>query len=265
MQEQFISSYDLIQSVEKCLRDCANQSDLLLSTLSGCSSGAMTTNIINNIADFAELWFSLYIDLLFDMPLNDLDSELHRFAGQSRRHFARNPSALEQINEFEEIYSPHGALYYYSCDSFVYRLVNRVLRRQAIDGILDFRFFLLHIRDQLQAAHKDFVDEHTQIGMPKTFFRGQSMSFDEIEILQKKYIEGTLITTNSYFSTSENPDIARIFAGKPSTGIVSVLFEITAQIKDPTIQQRKPFAKIARYSTFGDAEGEVLFSIGSFF
>jgi hypothetical protein len=225
----------------------------------------MTTNVVNNIADFAELWFPLYIDLLLDLPVVDPDYELHRFVDQSRRHFAHNPRALEFINEFQENYMPHGALYYYSYEGLVYHLVNRVLRRQAIEGILDFRFFLRDIRDQLQSAHKEFLDEQTKVGMLKTFFRGQRMSHDEIKELERKHIDGTLITTNSYFSTSESSEIARIFAGQPTDDIVSVLFEITAKIKDPKIQQRKPFAKISTYSTFGEAEREVLFSIGSFF
>jgi hypothetical protein len=34
--------------------------------LKGCDV-EMTTNIINNFADFSELWFPLFIDLLFDL------------------------------------------------------------------------------------------------------------------------------------------------------------------------------------------------------
>jgi tetratricopeptide (TPR) repeat protein len=227
----------------------------------------MTTNVVNNIADFAELWFPLYMDFLLDLPIVDPDHEQRRFVEQYRRHFIQNPGALELIKEFEENYMPHGAIYYYSCDGFIYRLVNRALRRQAMDAILDFRFLLFDIRNQLQSAHKDFLDKNTKVGMLKTFFRGQRMSRTELKELQEKHRDGTLITTNSYFSTSENIDVARIFAGKPEPAkeIVSILFQITAEIKDPAIQQRKPFSRISKYSNFGAAESEVLFSIGSFF
>ncbi|CAF1510650.1 unnamed protein product, partial [Adineta steineri] len=265
MQESFITSNDLIRCISKCVHECANQFDTLLSTLAGCSSDTMTTNVVNNIADFAELWFPLYIDLLLDLPIVAPGQEERRFVEQCRRHFIHNPGALELIKEFEENYTPYGAIYYYSCDGFVYRLVNRALRRQAMDGILDFRFLLFDIRNQLQSAHEHFLDSNTKIGMLKTFFRGQRMSCNELTELQKKHRDGTLITTNSYFSTSESIDVARIFAGKPAKEIVSILFEITAEIKHPEIQQRKPFARISQYSQFGIAEREVLFSIGSFF
>ncbi|CAF1438691.1 unnamed protein product, partial [Rotaria sordida] len=195
----------------------------------------------------------------------DPDEEQSRFVEQCRRHFAQNPGAMKLIDEFEEFYMPNGALYYYSCDGFFYRLVNRALRRQTIEGIRDFRFLLLDIREQLQLAHKKFLDKETKVGMSKTFFRGQRMSDAELKELHKKHHDGTLITTNSYFSTSESIEVARMFAGKPENGIVSVLFEITAEIKDSQIKQRKPFAKIGNYSKFGDEEREVLFSIGSFF
>ncbi|CAF0837357.1 unnamed protein product [Adineta steineri] len=265
MQEVYISSSDLIRRVEKCVHECANKSDILLSSLAGCSSDTMTTNVVNNIADFAELWFPLYIDFLFELPMVDSKEEKLRFIEQCRRHFAQNSGALQLIAEFEEHYGPHGALYYYTCDGFFYRIVNRALRRQAIECIRDFRFFLLDIRNQLQLAHEKFLHNDTKVGMSKTFFRGQLMSDAELEELQKKHREGTLITTNSYLSTSECVETARIFAGKPTNGIVSILFEITAEIKDPQIKQRKPFARIGHLSTFGDVEREVLFSIGSFF
>ena len=77
MQKSFVSSNDLIQCLWECVHECANQSDILLSTLAGCSSVTMTTNVVNNIADFAELWFPLYINFLLDLPIIDPDYEQH--------------------------------------------------------------------------------------------------------------------------------------------------------------------------------------------
>jgi hypothetical protein len=44
----------------------SKESGILISTLKGCDV-EMTTNIINNFADFSELWYPLFIDLLFDL------------------------------------------------------------------------------------------------------------------------------------------------------------------------------------------------------
>lgn len=264
MQEQFISSNDLIKCLWKCVHDCIHHSDVL-SSLSVCSLDAMTTNVVNNIADFAEHWFPLYLDLLLELPITDPDFELQKFVDQSRKHYAKNPGALQTINDMGEFYTPYAAIYIYSSDTIMYRLVNRALRRQAMNAILDFRFFLLDIRNQLQSAHREFLDGITEIGTLKKFFRGQSMSHNEIKELEKKHIDGTLITTNSYLSTSEDIVVAQTFQGLPTKDTVCVLFEIIAKIKDPNIPQRKPFARIDKHSKFGKAEREVLFSIGSFF
>jgi hypothetical protein len=266
MQDAFSSPDDLYQSLWKWVHEFADGSNVLLSTLASCPSDAATTNVINNVADFAEFWYPLYIDFLLDLPIIDSYSERCRFIEQCRRHYARNPGALKLIDEFEGNYTPDKALFYYSRDGFVYRLVNRALRQQVIDGIISFRFLLHDIREQLRSEYKMFaVATEAEDDFSMTFFRGQRMSLDELNKLQKKYRAGTLITTNSYFSTTMGRNIAQKFAGKTTKDIAAVVFEITAQIKNSATNQRKPFAYIASHSQFGDEELEVLFSIGSFF
>jgi tetratricopeptide (TPR) repeat protein len=264
MQDAFSVPDDLYHCLWKWVQEFADESNVLLSTLASCLPNA-TTNVINNVADFAEFWYPLYIDFLLDLPIIDPYSERCRFIEQCRIHFARNPGALKLIDDFEANYTPDKALFYYSCEGFIYRLVNRALRQQAIGGIMSFRFLLHDIRDQLRLEYKMFIIATEEDDFPMTFFRGQRMSLDELNKLQKKHRAGTLITTNSYFSTTMNRDIARKFAGQSTEGMVSVLFEVATQIKNSDTNQRKPFAFIGSHSKFGADELEVLFSIGSFF
>lgn len=49
-----------------CVDNFSTEYGILISTLKGCDLG-MTTNIINNFADYSELWYPLFIDLLFDL------------------------------------------------------------------------------------------------------------------------------------------------------------------------------------------------------
>jgi tetratricopeptide (TPR) repeat protein len=265
MQEAFSVPDDLYQCLWKWIQDFADDFNVLLSTLSICPSDTMTTNVIKNIADLAECWYPLYIDFLLNLPTIDPLSERSRFIEQCRIHFARNPATLKQIDDFEADYTPEKALYYYSRDGFVYRLINRELRKQTIDGIINFRFMLVDIHNQLQNEFKKLFIITCEEKLSRTFFRGQRMTHDELNELKKKHRAGTLITTNSYFSTSMNRSIARKFAGETTKEYVSVLFEVTAQITNSEKNQRKPFAYIGDHSQFGAAELEVLFSIGSFF
>jgi len=146
MQDAFSVPDDLYHCLWKWVQEFADESNVLLSTLASCLPNA-TTNVINNVADFAEFWYPLYIDFLLDLPIIDPYSERCRFIEQCRIHFARNPGALKLIDDFEANYTPDKALFYYSCEGFIYRLVNRALRQQAIDGITSFRFLLHDIRD----------------------------------------------------------------------------------------------------------------------
>ncbi|CAF0753935.1 unnamed protein product, partial [Adineta steineri] len=74
---------------------------------------------------------------------------------------------------------------------------------------------------------------------------------------------GQFISTNSFFSTTDDRSTALFLLGDITTQINSerVLFEIDA---DPKIVNTKPFADISKHSHFPD-ESEVLFMTGSIF
>lgn len=99
-----------------------------------------------------------------------------------------------------------------------------------------------------------------------TFYRGQLLLKREMDILQEKRRDGSLITVNSYLSTSIMQEVALTFIKNKSNALlVPVLLEINAEFKICDKTYRKPFAYIGHLSTFGCGECEVLFSIGSFF
>ncbi|CAF1255812.1 unnamed protein product [Adineta ricciae] len=261
IQDVFSSSNALVQCLWASVKECANKSDIRLSSLANCSIDA-TTNVINNFADLSEYWYPLFIDFL--MSESVMTDDIAHFIHQCRLHFSRNPGALKLIDDFEKNYDSTFALSYYTRDGFIYRIVNRALRRQTIEGTLDLRFFLRKVHKELQSAYTWF-ESHYTVGQWMTFFRGQRMSADELNKLKKKKHDGTLITINSYFSTSLVREIALVFAGAPGIDAIPILFEIRAQFKDPQIQRLKPFAYIGQFSKYGDGESEVLFSVGSFF
>ena len=103
------------------------------------------------------------------------DNQCHQ---QCRIHFARNPRILKQIDDFELNYTPQKALFYYSCDGFVYRLINRALREQSIDGIFYFRFILIDIRSQLREEFQTFLTAIGEDDFSKVFYRSQRMTHD---------------------------------------------------------------------------------------
>ena len=175
---------------------------------------------------------------------------------------------LAQIEEFlssENRYSPETAVKYYTKDCVLYRRVNKALRQQNFLAILDFRFFLADMQTQLQAAY-DLFSCRYDVGDTMIFYRGQLMSQQELDLLNEKRRCGSLITVNSYLSTTLSRDVAKKFiAGTEESALIPAIYLIHAEYKDPTVIRRKPFAYIDHLSFYCGEELEVLFSIGSFF
>ena len=157
------------------------------------------------------------------------------------------------IYEFENNYSTNQAIWWYTRESFLYRLLNKAFRTDNIDLLFHFRFFICDIEKQLK--------EH-QCTSSIRVYRGQLMSNDELKQLQSSL--GEYISVNSFFSTSLNRKKALKFLKDYSFShqLENVLFEIDTDATQ-TIHS-KPFANISSLSSHSD-EQEILFMIGSIF
>ncbi|CAF0821822.1 unnamed protein product [Rotaria sp. Silwood1] len=267
----FIDPKDLLIELSNNVSIFSEKWRIPLSTLKGCHMGR-TTNVVNNIADYSELWYPLFIDLLFDLPLStDFTYQEHRnhFANQCQRFYAHSPRHLVEIADFisssNSSYTPNCAINYYTRDTFLYKRVNKALRQQNIEAIFAFHFLLLDIRAQLLNAYNEFSSLY-EIGDIMTFYRGQLLFKYEIDALNEKRRDGSLITVNSYFSTTIIRNVALTYIkGAPNDSLIPVMIEISAEFKTSAKVCRKPFAYIGHLSAYRSAEYEVLFSIGSFF
>ncbi|CAF5167788.1 unnamed protein product, partial [Rotaria magnacalcarata] len=110
-----------------------------------------------------------------------------------QKFYENNPKELSLVREFEQNYSSNQAVWWYTRDSFVYRLLNKALRVQNIDLLFLFRFFIRDIEVQLKQYRCSSLVR---------VYRGQLMSTDELD--QLKMSLGEYISVNSFFSTSLN-------------------------------------------------------------
>ncbi len=192
----------------------------------------------------------LLIECLIRMKSSiDERQELLAFCKQQ---YKNNPVELQIVKEFERDYSSDRSLWWYTRQSFLYRLLNKALRVQNIDLLYLFRFF---IRDLGIELEKNRCSSSVHV------YRAQQMSKEEVEILRKSI--GEYISMNSFLSTSINRDEAHsfLFSSDSSDDIEQVFFKIDA---DPRLENTKPFSNITRLSYFQN-EKEVLFMIGSIF
>ncbi|CAF5007593.1 unnamed protein product [Rotaria sp. Silwood1] len=192
----------------------------------------------------------LLIDCLIRMvpTLNDKKD----FVCLCKQQYKSNSTELSIVEEFDKHYSSNRAVWWYTRECFLYRLLNKALRVQNIDLLFLLRFIIRDIGQQLE------INKCTS---PIRVYRAQKMSKDEIEILKNSV--GEYISMNSFLSTSLNRQKARAFlySSNLTDDIEQVFFEIDA---DPRLNNIKAFSKINSFSYFPEEE-EVLFMVGSIF
>ncbi|CAF0799958.1 unnamed protein product [Didymodactylos carnosus] len=254
----------ILENLSTITEDYATKTKIPLSVFNQ-SALDMTTNELNDIAYFAKFVSPLLIDLLLDLDY-DLEVEKADFINQCRIYYRKWKRYLIDIDEFARTYTPKEAVQWYTKESFVYRLINKVFRQQNLRGIFAIRFFIRDLFYQLKDLYNDYLTpDYLDDGYICRCYRGQRMT--QIEL--KNLTEGKLISANSFLSTTVDRTIALNFIGdvlnETDEDIQFVLFEIEIKIEHDAPLKRKPFAYISHLSHFEKSEEEVLIMVGSFF
>src|SRR5205823_6446303 len=98
-----------------------------------------------------------------------------------RNYYRGNLKELENINEFEETYKSNDAIFWYTRQSFVYRLVNKALRTEDYEALLIFRFFIIDLCENLRIKYIDLKHRQEQEGSSIVIsYRGLKLSPSEI-------------------------------------------------------------------------------------
>ncbi len=192
----------------------------------------------------------LLIDCLMRMKYN-IDDKMELMS-LCKQQYRGNSKQLKLITEFERDYLSDYALWWYTRDSFLYKMLNKALRVQNIHLIFLFRFFIRHVVKQL-----------IRYKCPTAIrvYRAQLMTNDEVQMMKNSV--GQFISINSFFSTSFDYKKARSFFSNDDNlnDFKRVCFVIDA---DPRMENIKPFCDVSRFSDYPE-EKEVLFMIGSIF
>ncbi|CAF1156111.1 unnamed protein product [Adineta steineri] len=189
----------------------------------------------------------LLINCLLQMKVNIGDK--NELISIGKQIYRKNRSELSTINEFEQKYTSNSAIWWYSIDSFIFRLFNKALRIQNLDILFYFQFFIIDIRRQLEKLRST---------TPIKVYRSQLMAHDEFKRLKSSL--GQFITINGFFSTTLDSNLALLYFDNNTDDSERILFEIDA---DPRLNSDKPFANIKSYGS--NKEDEILFMIGSIF
>jgi tetratricopeptide (TPR) repeat protein len=194
----------------------------------------------------------LLIDAL--LRLKSTETEKQEFISFCSKQYEESGMKITDPKKSKSLYSSDRALWWYTDELGLYRILNEALRVQNIDSLLFFHIFIKDIYEQLKNnQYKDSI----------TLYRGQVMSSDELDKLRNSI--NKLISVSSFFSSSRNPGTALDFLNRDETfdsdNFHRVLFKITA---DPSVVTTKPFADISSFSKYPN-EAEILFMVASIF
>ncbi|CAF4685824.1 unnamed protein product, partial [Rotaria socialis] len=228
----------------------------------GLSLGFLTPDddvLIENLDEldpsfmFTKVLKEILIELEYDVASMN---ELVMFC---RERFSENDQELAIIDDFERNYHSKSAIWWYTRESFIYRMLNRALRTLEVDTIIKMGFFLRDLHEQIVQLYKQqFMNDNPSSSF--VVYRGQALTMKDFSRLMKS--KGGLMSFNNFLSTSMMRNVALGFAYHAigNTGYVAVLFVIHIDLLHSSI----PFAGIEEASSY-NVEHETLFSMHSVF
>ncbi|CAF0836918.1 unnamed protein product [Didymodactylos carnosus] len=163
----------------------------------------------------------------------------------------------EQLEEFENEYDADKSVYWYTRESFLFRLLSKAARQWDVDVLLDFGFYISNLDKQLRQLHREQQTRFMTNNRLFRVYRGQFMNMSELEKLQNNI--GSYISINTFLSTTEDYEFALCYAQSPTDMYENVLFVIDI---DTTADVMKSFAHIENLSAFKSVK-EVLLTTGT--
>ncbi|CAF4271617.1 unnamed protein product [Rotaria magnacalcarata] len=256
-QQEWISNYSKIKQVHSNIEKLLNElKDDVHKYLNHDNETIFRKIGQENTTDgFMSLLVDI-VDILCYLPYPE-DCR-RKFIEALREYYNGKKAELTVLENFELDYRSDKAIWWYTRDNFVHRLLNRALRQRNIEVLFLFGFFIQDIYQQLK--HKRSIQNFDG---PLIVYRGQFIRRDEInKIKECDYDTASSIVNNSFFSATTNRDLALLYTNQsqPDDEIQCVLFEIEI---DARLKSRS-YADITALSNFPD-ESEILFMITTYF
>jgi tetratricopeptide (TPR) repeat protein len=202
------------------------------------------------------MYTQIFKEILLEMKHDE--KSIIDFVQFWRLHYINNIVKQKDIAEFERDYQPQFAIKWYTREYFVYEMLNRALRTLEADTIINMRFFVRDLHQQIHQLYQKQVASYH--GKSLTVYRGQGLLKTDFEKLVKS--KGGLMSFNNFLSTSKNQNVSLHFAESASenSNTVGILFKMTI---DPSVSSAA-FAFIREVSYF-QTEEEILFSMHTVF
>ena len=208
------------------------------------------------------MYFLLFIDILRKMPSSRTKS-IENFVEFYREQHSGNEERMEKLRSVVQDYDSNCAIYCYTQESLLYRLLNQALRDQDYETLYSFQFFILDLCVQLTNEHENFLRSFdSDRNSILCVYRGQAICIDELNLLRNSI--GKFISFSSFLSASTDLEYGLFYAEMSTTitdDVKRILFEIDI---DTRLGNTKAYSDVKHLSHFSE-ENEVLIMLGSIF
>ncbi len=164
MKGLFTQKEELVTRIQSDRERRKKGDEPILFTVQGQSTSELNGEFVHS---------QIFIDVLLRIKPNQ--SDRNELIARCNKTYKGNDSELAIVYEFSKKYSSDRGLWWYTRESFVYRMLNKALRVQNTDVLFLFRFCIVDIQEQLN-THR--------CSSPIRLYRGQVMSKEEVETLK---------------------------------------------------------------------------------
>ena len=105
-----------------------------------------------NTTAFASASRKQFMELLFYLPYPE--NSRQKVIDSLKDYYAEKAAELKLLDEFEDVYIPETAVWWYTRPTFLYRLINKALRHTNTEIMFLFGFFVQDIYQKLQEEHE---------------------------------------------------------------------------------------------------------------
>jgi len=194
----------------------------------------------------------VYFELLKEIILDSEETEnsFKELVEFARQEYQNNPNELAIIDEFENDYDKNRAIWWFTRQCFLSKVLNKALRVPEADVLFKFRFFIQHLTEQIQTESISTT--------PLTVYLGQTIHQTDLDDLHKSLTNNSLLAFSQYLSGSTDLsnaiEIARNLP-RPSDEYLPIIlqFDMSSNLK---------CANTSSLRYFVDDKNDVLLNMG---
>ncbi|CAF4613927.1 unnamed protein product [Rotaria magnacalcarata] len=252
----FTSINPICESLKKVARECDHDSIPMSFVPKRCTSDAASNEQNLNQLPPTYMYSVIFKDIVLE--INDDDAKSIKALGI---YCKKKEIPEAEIKDLKRKYHQKSPVWWYTCEIFLYGMLNCGLRSFDMEAMSKLGFFIRSLHLQLKQLHQEQLANFRK---PFTVYRGQGMSKEDFQNLVDS--KGGLLSFNNFLSTTMEPKVGMEFverAMKKNPDVVGVIFIMTIdQSKIST--SNTPFAMIDEHSAI-PSEQEILFTMHTLF